>query len=35
MLWGMNIGIGNKVTYMPVPVKGWKYPAETAVQIDG
>ena len=34
-LWGINNGILDKVTYLPVVEKSWKYLSETALQPDG
>ncbi|QIK59151.1 glycoside hydrolase family 88 protein [Dysgonomonas sp. HDW5A] len=34
-LWGINNGILDKATYLPVVEKSWKYLSETALQPDG
>lgn len=34
-LWGINNGILDRETYLPVALKSWKYLTETALQEDG
>nr|WP_297163911.1 glycoside hydrolase family 88 protein [uncultured Dysgonomonas sp.] len=34
-LWGINNGILDKATYLPVAERSWKYLSETALQPDG
>ncbi|WP_082120737.1 glycoside hydrolase family 88 protein [Pedobacter sp. BMA] len=34
-LWGINNGILNRKTYLPIALKGWNYLTKTALQEDG
>ncbi len=35
MLWGINNGLLDRGTYLPVAAKGWDYLTRTAIQADG